>query len=760
MKQTRFRQSLCAVAVSAAVGGLFLPAMAQDEDTQEEELRGLERIEVTARRTVENLQEVPVAVTSMNEAELLERGIEDIVGVSQFSPNTTLQPSRGTNSTMTAFIRGVGQEDPLWGYEPGVGIYIDDVYIARPQGAVLDILNVERIEVLRGPQGTLYGKNTIGGAVKYVTKEMTGDAGLNIRGTVGSYNQRDLKVVGQLPITDNLYLGVGYANLNRDGYGEFLVSDLPNQDLENYNKDLQAYRATLEWRPSDDVFIRFNYDKTDDTSNSKGGYRLIPSLLTDAGVPDSVYDSYTSLPTWNKVEMEGMSLTVNWDVNDDMTFRSITSHRENYSPTNIDFDNTQARVFDVPAIYEDEWFTQEFQLHYRGDNFNMVSGIYYYDAESCGIFDAILEELGVSLGLPGFTLEVSGCSESRSTAAYSQGTYYFNDQWSMTGGLRYTQDKKDALVRNSSFFETVYPESGWIPGYVRDPDLEAAVVLDDSETWSKLTPMIGVEYRYSRDTMFYANYSQGFKSGTFNPRAETAEPAADPEDVHSYEVGMKSDLTDNFRLNVAAFMLDHKNRQYISVFPDPNDGTVLNQRLGNVGQSDAVGAEVEFTWLATDQLTLMGSLGVIDADFKNVMSWDPVQGEIDITENFVITNTPGTEANLAFSYNVPLNSGDLVFVGNYQYRSSYDLVEQNNLITQDSYGMLNLGVNWYSNDGHWTVGLHGRNLTDENYLVGNYAFVTIDPDTGAYLPGTGGDTTLVGYYGAPRTVSLTVGYRF
>jgi iron complex outermembrane receptor protein len=158
---------------------------------------------------------------------------------------------------LTAFIRGVGQQDPLWGFEPGVGIYIDDVYLARPQGAVLDLLNVERIEVLRGPQGTLYGKNTIGGAVKYVTREMTGDFDFSAQGTVGSFSQRDVKVTGQVPlIQDKLYFGFGYADLSRDGFGEFLTSALPDQDLENYNKDLRAARLSIEFRPTDDLFFQ------------------------------------------------------------------------------------------------------------------------------------------------------------------------------------------------------------------------------------------------------------------------------------------------------------------------------------------------------------------------------------------------------------------------------------------------------------------------------------------------------------------------
>lgn len=755
--RTLLKPSLVALAISSCFAGT---ALAQDvsDDTEAK----LERIEVTARRTVENLQEVPVAVTSIGAADIAERGIATVVEIQQFSPNTTLQQSRGTNSTLTAFIRGVGQEDPLWGYEPGVGIYVDDVYVARPQGAVLDILNVERIEVLRGPQGTLYGKNTIGGAVKYVTKEMSGDTEFAVNLTAGSYKQGDIKLTGQIPLIENqLYFGFGYANLQRDGYGNFLTSALPDQDGENYNKDLQAYRFTLEYRPNDALFMRLNYDKTDDKSNSKGGYRLLPSLLTDAPVPDSVFDSYTSLPTWNKVETEGVSLTVNWDIDDNWTLKSITSQRESYSPTNIDFDNTSIRIFDVPAIYDDEQFTQEFQLNYQTDGFKMVSGAYYYTSDSCGVFDAILEELGKSLGAAGLTREVGGCSNGDSTAIYAQGTYDIDEQWSVTAGLRYTKDDKDAVVRNGLIFATVYPESGWVPGYVRPDGLTTPVVLDDSESWSKVTPKLGVEYQHSNDLMLFASYSQGFKSGTFNPRATVAEPAADPETVDSFEIGMKSDWNDRVRINATLFMLEHKDRQYIAVIPDENDASALNQRLGNVGRSEATGLELEVTWKASRELEIYGNLGFIDAKFEEALTFDPNAGAVDISDRFSITNTPETTANIGFSYNLLTDFGDVIFNGNYNYRSSYSLVELDNLLTQDSYGLLNVGVTWLSNDGHWSIALHGKNLTDEEYLVGNYAFIAPDPaNPGQYIPGLGGDNTLIGYYGAPRTVSLSVGYRF
>lgn len=349
MKQNTIKMSCIALAISSALAAQY--AVAEDENSAGEKQATLERIEVSARKTVESLQNVPVAVTSVSAADLAENGISVMTEIQQFSPNTTLQASRGTNSTLTAFIRGVGQEDPLWGYEPGVGIYIDDVYVARPQGAVLDILDVQRIEVLRGPQGTLYGKNTIGGAVKYVTRKMSGDAELSLNATVGSYAQRDFKVAGQYPLVDDkLYFGFAVASLSRDGYGDFVTSALNNQDAENYNKDLMAGRISLEYTPTDALFMRLTYDKTEDDSNAKGGYRVLPSLLTDAPVPDSKYDSYTSMPTWNKVETEGWGLTLEYGLNDDWTLKSVTSSRESYSPTNIDFDNTSLRILDRKSV--------------------------------------------------------------------------------------------------------------------------------------------------------------------------------------------------------------------------------------------------------------------------------------------------------------------------------------------------------------------------------------------------------------------------
>lgn len=764
MKQHNRNRSYLALAIATALSSSIALAEEATDTSPGAQDKGLERIEVTARKTAENLQTVPVSLTSIGAAELAENGISVITEIQRFSPNTTLQTSRGTNSTLTAFIRGVGQQDPLWGYEPGVGIYIDDVYMARPQGAVLDLLDVERIEVLRGPQGTLYGKNTIGGAVKYVTKAMSGETELNIEGTVGSYNQKDLKITGQIPlIEDKLFIGFGHAELNRDGFGEFLTSALDNQDTENYNKDLSASRLTLEFHATEDLFMRLAWDRTNDDSNAKGGYRLLPSLLTDAPVPDSVYDSYTSMPTSNSVELDGYSFLVDWQASDELSIKYVGTSREGYSKTNIDFDNTSLDIFDVPAIYDDENTSHELQANYVGDGFTIVSGIYAYDGESCGNFDAILGFLGrAAFGVPGLTREVTGCNNSKSKAAYIQSSIDISEQLSLTVGARYTKEEKKAYVNNGLAFSNVYPSDNWIPGYVRgdvsfpqvlgtDTDGDGILDAPKKEDWSQFTPRVGLEYQVDDSTMIFASYSQGFKSGTFNPRATLNESAANPEIVDSIELGIKKDWNDVLRTNVTLFSLDHKDRQYITVTPDPDDFTVLNQNLGNIKGSTVKGVEAEITWAATENLRIDLSVGLLDAEIED----DPSVA----TPLVGLSNTPDYTVNLAANYSMETEMGYFVISGGYYYRDDYLLFEDSESLLQDGYGTLNASVTWESVEGNWYGGLHFKNLTDEEAMVGGYNFAADNGD-GTYSPGLGGDTTLIGYFNDPRTVHLTVGYRF
>jgi len=245
-----------------------VPAVAQES---EQSARAIEEVVVTARRRTETIQDVPVAITAFSGDELAAVGAQDITYLNQSTPNVTIERTRSTNHTLSAFIRGVGQQDPVAGFEPGVGIYLDDVYLNRPQGAVLEIYDVERVEVLRGPQGTLYGRNTIGGAVKYVTRRLAAEPEAKLEITAGSYDQLDVVGTFSLPLSDQLAVGASVAQFRRDGFGENRVQ----QGVENYDKDMQAARVSLEWTPSDAVFVRLSGDYTDDDSDPRNGHRLI-----------------------------------------------------------------------------------------------------------------------------------------------------------------------------------------------------------------------------------------------------------------------------------------------------------------------------------------------------------------------------------------------------------------------------------------------------------------------------------------------------
>ncbi|MDT8410552.1 MAG: TonB-dependent receptor, partial [Wenzhouxiangellaceae bacterium] len=383
----------------ALVSGLcigFAVAHAQDSEddgdnagNQSEESETGDRITVTARRREENLQDVPISVTALSEAKLQDLGAENITFLNQVVPNTTIEVSRGTNSTLTAFIRGVGQQDPVAGFEQGVGIYIDDVYLNRPQAAVLEIYDIERVEVLRGPQGTLYGRNTIGGAIKYVTKRLGDEPAATISGSVGNYSQRDLIVSGELPINDTLAVGGAVATFNRDGFGRNLVLD-----QENYDKDVQAARGTVEWTPTFDLFVRLSGDYLNDTSNPRGGHREIPGLFSGFPVLDNVYNSRSGIQGPNNEQDYGGQFLIEYDISPNWQFKNITAYRETKSIQQIDFEALPVEDVDVPVRYENEQFTQEIQLTYTGPVTTGTAGFYYIDANAFNVFDVLLAQTG------------------------------------------------------------------------------------------------------------------------------------------------------------------------------------------------------------------------------------------------------------------------------------------------------------------------------------------------------------------------------
>ena len=750
-----------ALGIAAALGTLTVAPTAQAQDAGASGV--LEEILVTARRREENLQDVPAAVTACSSAELALRGASDITEIAQAAPSVTLEPSRATNSTLTAFIRGIGQQDPLAGFEQGVALYIDDVYVARPQGALLDIYDVERVEVLRGPQGTLYGRNAVGGAIKYVTRRLSDEAAFRAKASIGTYSQRDLVLTGSAPLSDTFRVGATLASLVRDGYGDNLTTG-----DEHYNKDILAFRISAEFEPSDSVLVRLAYDKTDDDSNPVAGYRVAPAPVSGTPVTSDVRDTYAGasenvstagINGNQNVESEGLTLSIDWELNDSWTLRSITAKREDYTESVIDFDSLEVDDFDAPVIYDNEQTSQEFQLLFSGDRMNAVAGFYHLDASAANDFDVTLGQLGrVAFGTE-LTAYTGGSVDTKAWSVFADVTYDLTDDLSVSVGARYTEDERSADI-----FRAQYLGAGGSPFFGNDDAIELAVQSDyqAQRTYDDFTPRINFAYSLNDDASVYAGYSQGFKAGSFDPRGANfltpeAEAGFEPETLDSFEVGYKATLLDGkARANIAAFFSDYKDVQIPGSVGVDSDGDGVNDgftgAVTNAGAAEIKGIEFEGDWLISDNLSAQLSFSLLDAEYTEF-----IINDVDVSSDRAIQNTPETMAYLGLTYNTELMNGSLTINGNLSHRG--DIVQFEApapIIDQDAYTLYNLSAVWVSDDDRWSVGLHGKNLGDEDVKTAGYCFGS----TGgcAVVLGLEDNTTI--FYGPPRTVTATVEYRF
>jgi iron complex outermembrane recepter protein len=754
------------------------PAFAQDSETAGQTAPAIaqgEEIIVTARRREESLIDVPIAVTAISGAQLEAAGAIDITDIANSAPNVTLEVSRGTNNTLSAFIRGVGQQDPVAGFEAGVGLYLDDVYLNRPQAAVLDIYDVERIEVLRGPQGTLYGRNTIGGAVKYVTKRIGDDPALQLRGTYGSYNQADLVVSASAPIGNTgLKLGAAGARLSRGGFGTNLTTG-----QENYNKDLWAARGTIEYEPSKSAFFRVSGDYTHDKSNTRGGHRLIAGIASGTPVLTDKFDSQGGLVSPRQdVTAWGVTGLAELRPADWLTVRSITAYRKDDSATPIDFDALPAVQVDVPAFYNNKQFSQETQLLVDTGGFSGLLGVYYLDAQSRTVFDVRLPN--------GVTALTFGDVGTDTVAVFGDFTYDISPMFSVSAGGRYTWDQRQSRVLRRTYL------GGGSPYFGGTGTLFATTSdFRGSAEFEKFTPRASVSFKPSSDHTLYASWAKGFKGGGFDPRGQTSAcrtpggttctPAQvydfmsfDPETVSSYEVGYKASLFDR-RLSfaLAAFHAD-----YTDVQVPGSIGTTINGQqtfIGittNAGKARMRGIEFEGNLVAARDLGTPGgtlnlnwAVGYLDARYLKFID----SRGIDVADERRIQNTPDWTASGTIGYSLPVGSeGSVAASVTASYRSASQQFElRTPMLDQPGFTLFDANLNWDINR-MFSIGVHGRNLFDKRYIVSGYNFLSQNPDTGDflrnasgnYIPTLGTEGVLTGYYGNPRQVFVTGTVKF
>ncbi len=736
---------------AALLGGAAWSAVATMAVAQTPVAEGpaVEELVVTARRREENLKDVPVAVSAFTAAKLEQTGAVDITVLQQQTPNLTMQVARGSNSTLISFIRGVGQQDPLWGFEPGVGLYVDDVYIARPQAAVLDVFDIERIEVLRGPQGTLYGRNTIGGAVKYVTAKIQGEPELKAKASFGSYDQRDFVFSGKAMVSDTVGLGLTWAKFDRDGYGENVATG-----AEHYNKDVAAARATLEWSPTPDLFFRLAGDIVEDKSNPRHGHREVQALNflgqpIAGGAPlADVYDTRSGAGDKNRVEARGVSLLGEWNLSDTLTLKSISAYRAGETAGPIDFDGLPEKLLDIPARYNDHQFTQEIQALYTGERLQAVAGVFYLSATAAGAFDTVLSQANLSIATAGFV-------DTESWSAFADVSYDVTDALTVSLGGRWTHDEKTGRVYRQNFTGLVSPLFGnplAVPGLVRSN-------FTSTDEYEKFTPRVSVSYALNPDVTAYVSYSQGFKSGGFDMRADailtpTSTAGYQPETVDSYEAGVKGFFFDRrLSLNTAVFYGKYKDQQI--TLQTPVGASIASQVL-NVGESHMSGFEVEGVAYLTENLSANFAVGYIKAEFDEYRALDLTQTPPairDFADSRVFQNTPEWTGNFGLTYRHDLgDNGSLTFSPSASYRDAFSMFEIPSSLDQDSYWLVDASVVWTSADERYRVGLHGKNLTDETYRVGGYNF----PQTAGVLFGN----SVTAFYGPPQTVTLSLEAKF
>lgn len=792
------------IAMAATVLTPLGAALAQETDTETEEdsVRRYGPIVVTAQRREQNLQDVPISITAITGEQLEKQGAINITYLNQTVPNATIETSRSTNTTLTAFIRGVGQQDPVAGFEQGVGLYLDDVYINRPQGAIFDIYDVERVEVLRGPQGTLYGRNTIGGAVKYVTRRLSDEPEFSIRASVGSYWQNDLVATASAPLSDQIRIGGAFARLNRDGFGDNLVQD----GVENYNKDILSGRASIEFTPTDDFFFRLSGDYTDDNSDPRNGHRLVDSQFSrnPDGSPtypvlSNPFDTRANLAI-PKSEFinKGVSFLGEWQASDAFTIKNILAYRDNEAGQQIDFDSLPVSDLQSPFNTRDDQFSEEFQVLYNSDDVKGVVGSYYLSANAANEFDVILGQLGTLIGLPGLNAFTSGEVKTNTWSVFGDFTFDLERMAGIQGlelslGGRYTEDIRKAhvlrqtLLGNSTFF-------GGTP-------VTLATTSDfvGRSKFTDFSPRVSLAWRPNEDYKAYFSFSQGFKGGGFDPRGQSsATPDFDnsgtvtpdevfrfmsfePEEIDNYEVGLKSSFANGrATTNIALFYADYTNVQIPGSIGVDTTGDGIDDSFAgvtsNAGAATMKGVEFEGSAVLTedvfasgDSWTANASVGYIDAKYDEfiVAAPDGAGGTAltNVADFLSIQNTPKWTANISSNYETPLTlfgkSGSISFLQSVSYRSATNQFEFDSPIDQAGYVLFDASVVWDTDDGKWQFGVHGRNLFDHLYKVAGYDFFSGPTNApGVSTPVLGLEGNLTAFFGDPRTVTATARYRF
>ena len=750
----------CFTVVSSILLSILSPLTVTGQVTENTAASVLEEIVVTARKREENLQDTPVAISAFSGEALEFRGVTKIDRLADFTPNLVLRASP-TNAGVTnasAYIRGVGHNDFSPGVDPGVGVYVDGVYLGRSVGALLDTVDIDRIEVLRGPQGTLFGRNTIGGAINIHTKRPDDELGGSVDVRFGTDSRLNVRGTLNVPVSDELSTRFSIASLNQDGYVHRINDD--NKDLGD--DDTIVARFSARWVPSDALEVNFSGDYSRDRENGSAqvltGVDPLATMVSlhniffdgtgtfnpftcfgaaNAANPncyneqwistnrDSDYgegESYANLDVW------GGAITIDWDVQENFHVRSISSYRNSDGEFNIDRDSSPLLITNVHDLFEQEQYTQELQL--LGNAFDnkleWILGFYYFHEEGEDINPVEFSAVDLISGME---------FESESWAVFGHGTYNLNDQLSVTVGFRYTEDDKEYSPNQTFTRLPLSPFGIFFP--CLEPVLHNCEVGDlilplgtTKVSANEFVPMANISYRWNDNLLTYFTYSEGFKSGGATQRIFPPEPSLptfNPEFVESYEIGFKFEgWDDRLRMNIAAFYTDYKDLQLLVSGP-PRIGAFIE----TAGEAEIKGVEVELSVRPADGWLISASAGYIDPEFTELaVNPDGTPRVPNITLDSRFEHISEWTGNAQMQKEIFLGEwGTLTPRVEWVYRTDY-FTNDNNFnvpeLFQDDYHLANISARWdFRNTGVSVTG-GVDNAGDKNYRV-----------TGSYQAGFG-----------------------
>lgn len=715
-------------------------AAAQDTDDSR-----IDTITVTAQKRAENVQEVPISISAYGSEFIEDSGVENLQDIALYSPNFNISTaSSATNQRIT--IRGVGSVSNN-AIEPSVGVFIDGVYYPRSGSVVGNLIDLETIEVLRGPQGTLFGRNTPVGALNIRTKDASKNE-FESSFQAGFGSQSSYNIGGSIsgPLSDSVAFRISGKYSDRDGYGTNLLTG------ENFGeKDDLNIRGKLDFELSPQLNVilsadygEFNYGgQTVELLNGTQPATFLPTLAALFG-PDATnlltsdpfdHDIYQEHDEVTEDEQWGMSLTGAYVLNSGHTIKSITAYREWDAFVVEQALRLPADILPRVTNYSTETFSQELQLiSPGGEKFDYVAGLFFYDetyiidqdfdfgADAC---------IPVVFALTGSSAAAQSCAaqpqidasdsefdqDLQSFAVYGQGTWNFNDQWSATLGGRYTTDDKTGNytnVVNNTFITALG---------LRENDSQLNLDAGDFGDTDAFTYFANLSYYPNADVMLFGTISSGFKSGGFNsegtfPNLSRDQRGFAPEETTNYELGIKSQLLDNtLQLNATAFLMDIQDYQDRSF-----NGISLVVR--NAGELQVQGIETDFVWAPLDQLTFLGGFSYLDSEFESYENASPLPGGAPQDLSGERSHfAPETQASLVANWEDDLTlwngtkyflRGEMQHVGEQNVGTS---TNQNPQTIQDAYQLYNARVGLRAADDAWELSLFGRNLADEGYCI-------------------------------------------